>query len=119
MKLSERWLREWVDPPVDTAELVMQLTMAGLEVDGTIPAAPGFSSVVVGKVESVEPHPNADKLSVCRVDVGKEEKLGIVCCAPNVRAGMKAPVALVGGMLPGGMKIRRAKLRGVESTRML
>jgi len=119
MKLSERWLREWVDPPVDTAELVMQLTMAGLEVDGTIPAAPGFSSVVVGKVESVEPHPNADKLSVCRVDVGKEEKLGIVCGAPNVRAGMKAPVALVGGMLPGGMKIRRAKLRGVESTGML
>jgi len=119
MKLSERWLREWVDPPVDTADLVMQLTMAGLEVDGTTPAAPGFSSVVVGKVESVEPHPNADKLSVCSVDVGAKEKLGIVCGAPNVRAGMKAPVALVGGMLPGGMKIKRAKLRGVESTGML
>ena len=119
MKLSERWLREWVDPPVDTADLVMQLTMAGLEVDGTTPAAPRFSSVVVGKVESVEPHPNADKLSVCSVDVGAKEKLGIVCGAPNVRAGMKAPVALVGGMLPGGMKIKRAKLRGVESTGML
>lgn len=119
MKLSERWLREWVDPPVDTAELVMQLTMAGLEVDGTAPAAPGFSSVVVGQVESVEPHPNADKLSVCQVDAGTGEKLGIVCGAPNVRAGMKAPVALVGGVLPGGMKIKRARLRGVESTGML
>lgn len=119
MKFSERWLREWVDPPVDTATLVHQLTMAGLEVDGTAPAAPAFASVVVGRVESVEPHPDADKLSVCRVDVGTAEKLGIVCGAPNVRAGMKAPVALVGGELPGGLKIKRAKLRGVESHGML
>jgi phenylalanyl-tRNA synthetase beta chain len=119
MKFSERWLREWVNPPVDTETLVHQLTMAGLEVDGTLPAAPVFCSVVVGQVESVEPHPDADKLSVCRVDVGAPEKLGIVCGAPNVRAGMKAPVALVGGELPGGMKIKRAKLRGVESHGML
>lgn len=119
MKFSERWLREWVNPPVDTETLVHQLTMAGLEVDGTLPAAPAFSSVVVGQVESVESHPDADKLSVCRVDVGTPEKLGIVCGAPNVRAGMKAPVALVGGELPGGMKIKRAKLRGVESHGML
>ena len=119
MKFSERWLREWVDPPVDTETLVHQLTMAGLEVDGTLPAAPDFSSVVVGQVESVAPHPDADKLSVCRVDVGAPEMLGIVCGAPNVRAGMKAPVALVGGELPGGLKIKRAKLRGVESHGML
>jgi phenylalanyl-tRNA synthetase beta chain len=119
MKLSERWLREWVDPPVDTATIVRQLTMAGLEVDGTMPAAPPFSSVVVGRVESVERHPDADKLTVCAVDVGAPDKLQIVCGAPNVRAGMKAPVALVGGELPGGMKIKRAKLRGVESTGML
>jgi phenylalanyl-tRNA synthetase beta chain len=119
MKFSERWLREWVDPPVDTAGIVSQLTMAGLEVDGTAPAAPAFTSVVVGQVESVERHPDADKLSVCRVDVGAAEKLGIVCGAPNVYAGMKAPVALVGGELPGGMKIKRAKLRGVESAGML
>jgi len=119
MKLSERWLREWVDPPVDTAAIVSQLTMAGLEVDGTTPAAPAFSSVVVGLVESVERHPDADKLSVCRVDVGAGEQLGIVCGAPNVRVGMKAPVALVGGELPGGLKIKRAKLRGVESVGML
>lgn len=119
MKFSARWLREWVDPPVDTETLVHQLTMAGLEVDGTAPAAPAFSSVVVGQVESVERHPDADKLSVCRVDVGAPEKLAIVCGAPNVRAGMKAPVALVGGELPGGLKIKRAKLRGVESHGML
>ncbi len=119
MKFSARWLREWVDPPVDTETLVHQLTMAGLEVDGTAPAAPAFSSVVVGQVESVERHPDADKLSVCRVDVGAPERLAIVCGAPNVRAGMKAPVALVGGELPGGLKIKRAKLRGVESHGML
>lgn len=119
MKFSERWLREWVDPPVNTATLVSQLTMAGLEIDGTSPAAPGFSSVVIGLVEAVEPHPDADKLSVCRVDVGSGERLGIVCGAPNVHAGMKAPVALPGGELPGGLKIRRAKLRGVESMGML
>ena len=119
MKISERWLREWVDPPADTAGIVSQLTMAGLEVDTVTPAAPAFSSVVVGLVETVDPHPDADKLSVCRVDVGTGEKLGIVCGAPNVRPGMKAPVALVGGMLPGGMKIKRAKLRGVESVGML
>lgn len=119
MKFSERWLREWVDPPVDTATLVHQLTMAGLEVDGTLPAAPDFSSVVVGRVESVARHPDADKLSVCRVDVGAPEKLDIVCGAPNVRAGMNAPVARVGGELPGGLKIKRARLRGVESHGML
>lgn len=119
MKVSERWLREWVDPPVDTAGIVSQLTMAGLEVDSIQPAAPAFSLVVVGRVEHVERHPDADKLTVCRVDVGVAEKLSIVCGAPNVRAGMIAPVALVGGELPGGLKIKRAKLRGVESAGML
>ncbi len=119
MKFSERWLREWVDPPVDVAGIVRQLTMAGLEVDSLAPAAPDFAAVVVGRVETVEPHPDADKLRVCSVDVGSGERLGIVCGAPNVYAGMKAPVALVGGVLPGGMKIKRARLRGVESQGML
>jgi phenylalanyl-tRNA synthetase beta chain len=119
MKFSERWLREWVDPPVDTAVIVSQLTMAGLEVDGTAPAAPEFSQVVVGRIASVTPHPAADKLTVCRVEVGADEPLEIVCGAPNARAGMKAPVALVGGELPGGRKIRRTELRGVESAGML
>ncbi len=118
MKFSERWLREWVDPPVDTAGLVQQLTMAGLEVDGYESAAASFSGVVVGRVAAVEPHPNADKLTVCTVDAG-DETLSIVCGAPNVRAGMLAPLARVGGELPGGMKIRKAKLRGVESRGML
>jgi phenylalanyl-tRNA synthetase beta chain len=119
MKFSERWLREWVDPPVDTHGIVRQLTMAGLEVDSVEPAAPEFSSVVVGHVISLEPHPDADKLRVCQVEVGAGEPLGIVCGAPNVYAGMKAPVALVGGVLPGGLKIKRARLRGVESQGML
>ncbi|NGP54635.1 phenylalanine--tRNA ligase subunit beta [Thioalkalivibrio sp. XN8] len=119
MKFSERWLREWVDPPVDTDGLVHQLTMAGLEVDSVTPAAPAFASVVIGAVTAVEPHPDADKLKVCQVDIGGADRLNIVCGAPNVYAGMKAPVALVGGELPGDMKIRRAKLRGVESQGML
>ena len=119
MKFSERWLREWVDPPVDARGIVRQLTMAGLEVDSVEPAAPEFSSVVVGRVTAVEPHPDADKLRVCQVEVGADAPLGIVCGAPNVYAGMKAPVALIGGVLPGGMKIKRARLRGVESQGML
>jgi len=118
MKFSERWLREWVDPPVDTVGLVRQLTMAGLEVDGYGPVAGEFSGVVVARVDAVEPHPDADKLTVCTVDAGGET-LSIVCGAPNVRAGMLAPLARVGGVLPGGMKIRKAKLRGVESQGML
>jgi phenylalanyl-tRNA synthetase beta chain len=119
MKFSERWLREWIDPPVDAAGIVRQLTMAGLEVDSVEPAAPEFSVVVVGRVEAVAPHPDADKLRVCQVDTGTGETLGIVCGAPNVYAGMRAPVALLGGELPDGMKIKRARLRGVESQGML
>ena len=119
MKLSEHWLREWVDAPVDAEGIVRQLTMAGLEVDSIAPAAAAFSGVVVGLVEAVEPHPDADKLRVCQVNTGTGETLGIVCGAPNVYAGMRAPVALVGGSLPGGMKIKRARLRGVESEGML
>ena len=118
MKFSEGWLREWVDPPLDTAGLVGQLTMAGLEVDGYGPVAGAFSGVVVARVDAVAPHPNADKLTVCTVD-GGGETLTIVCGAPNVRAGMLAPLAKVGGALPGGMKIRKARLRGVESQGML
>jgi phenylalanyl-tRNA synthetase beta chain len=118
MKFSERWLREWVDPQVDTSGLVRQLTMAGLEVDGYGPVAAEFSGVVVARVDAVEPHPDADKLTVCTVDAGGDT-FTVVCGAPNVRAGMLAPLAKVGGLLPGGMKIRKAKLRGVESQGML
>ncbi len=119
MKFSEQWLREWVDPPVTAAQLVEQLTMAGLEVDAVEPVAPVFTGVVVGQVLSIEPHPDADKLRVCRVAVGAAETLQIVCGAANVRVGMRVPAALIGATLPGGMAIKKAKLRGVESSGML
>ena len=119
MKFSEKWLREWVDPPLTTDALAEQLTMAGLEVDSLAPVAGEFSGVVVGEVLEVNPHPDAAKLRVCRVDVAQAEPLQIVCGAPNVHTGMRAPTALVGAMLPGASKIKRARLRGVESAGML
>ena len=95
MKLSEHWLRQWVNPEIETGALVAQLSMAGLEVDGVEKAAPEFSGVVVGEVLSVLPHPDADKLRVCQVTDGSETA-AVVCGAPNVTAGMKAPWAKVG-----------------------
>ena len=118
MLVNEAWLREWVNPAVDTDTLVKQLTMAGLEVDGVEPAAPVFSGVVVGQVESCEPHPDADKLRVCQVSNGSQTAQG-VCGASNVRPGLKIPFAQVGAKLPGDFKIKKAKLRGVESNGML
>lgn len=119
MRFSEQWLREWVAPSIGTRELADQLTMAGLEVDAIDPVAADFDNVVVGEVIEVAPHPNADKLRVCRVAVGEAEPLQIVCGAPNVHEGMKTPTALVGAVLPGGLKIKKAKLRGEPSTGML
>lgn len=119
MKFSEQWLREWVKPAVDNETLSAQLTMAGLEVDAVEPVAEVFSGVVVGEVLQVEPHPDADKLRVCRVNVGQPEPLNIVCGAANVRVGMRAPTAIIGAVLPGNFKIKKSKLRGVESFGML
>ena len=119
MKFSEKWLREWVDPPVSTEGLVEQLTMAGLEVDSVEPAGAVIDGVVVGEVLSVEPHPDADKLRVCQVSTGADEPLQVVCGAPNVAAGGKYPLAMVGARLPGEFRIRKSKLRGVESHGML
>jgi phenylalanyl-tRNA synthetase beta chain len=119
MKLSESWLREWVNPDFDTAALVEKLTNAGLEVDGVEPVAGEFSGVLVGQVTSVTPHPDADKLRLTKVDVGAEELLDIVCGASNVREGLKVPVAVIGAVLPGNFKIKKAKLRGVPSFGML
>jgi phenylalanyl-tRNA synthetase beta chain len=119
MKVSERWLREWVDPALATAELVAQLTMAGLEVDSVEPAAPDFQKVVVGRVVGLIPHPDADRLRVATVDMGGAEPLQIVCGAPNVAVGLCAPTALIGAVLPGGLKIKPSKLRGVQSQGML
>jgi len=119
MKFSESWLREWVNPSVDTTELVAQLTMAGLEVDAVEPVAPEFSGVVIGQIISAEQHPNADKLRVCQVAGGEVEIRQVVCGAPNARDGIKIPFATVGAKLPGDFKIKKAKLRDVESFGML
>ncbi|HFE36895.1 MAG TPA: phenylalanine--tRNA ligase subunit beta [Gammaproteobacteria bacterium] len=119
MKFSEQWIREWVNPDVDTETLVEQLTMAGLEVDAVAPAAPDFTHVVVGEVLSIEPHPAADRLNLCQVNVGQSENLSIVCGASNVAKGVKVPTAIVGAALPGNFNIKKAKLRGVESFGML
>ena len=119
MKFSEAWLREWVNPSVNTTELADQLSMAGLEVDSVEPVAGEFTGVVVGEVLTREQHPDADKLSLCTVNTGAAEPLQIVCGAPNVAAGLKVPVAVIGAVLPGNFKIKRAKLRGVESQGMI
>ena len=107
MRFSERWLRTLVDPPLSTAALADKLTMAGLEVEELDPAAPPFSRVVVARIESVAPHPNADRLRVCSVDIATSERLQIVCGAPNAAVGMLAPCALEGATLPGGLTIKR------------
>lgn len=118
MKFSEQWLRGWVSPQVSRDELVARLSMAGLEVDSVTPAAGDFSGVVVGEVLGTEQHPDADKLRVCQVSNGTET-YQVVCGAPNVRPGLKIPFAMIGAELPGDFKIKKAKLRGVESNGML
>ena len=119
MRISLSWLSEWVDAGMDTATLASRLTMSGIEVESIEPAAGDFQGVVVGEVLSVEQHPGADKLTVCQVAAGGAARLQVVCGAPNVRAGMKAPLALEGARLAAGEVIRKARLRGVESSGML
>jgi phenylalanyl-tRNA synthetase beta chain len=119
MRFSEHWLRTLVDPPVDTATLCDRLTMAGLEVEQTEAAAPAFTGVVVARIVSVDRHPEADRLSVCSVDIGARERVFIVCGAPNARAGLTVPCATVGAQLPGNVTIGRTTVRGVESQGML
>ncbi len=119
MKFSEIWLRDWVNPALDTEQLSHLLTMAGLEVESVEPAAPRFSGVVVAEVKSVRKHENADRLRVTEVDVGNGERVQIVCGAPNVAEGLKVPCALSGAVLPGDFRIKPTKMRGVESNGML
>ncbi len=119
MRISEAWLREWVNPEAGVETLAHQLTMAGLEVEAIESVAPAFHGVVIGRVEALEPHPDADKLRVCQVDVGAGESLQIICGAANVAAGMKVPVATVGAELPGDVHIGRVELRGIESFGMI
>ena len=123
MIFSENWLKQWVDPKMDTQELMHQLTMAGLEVDGSTAVARQFSGILVAEVQAVEQHPDADKLSVCQVFDG-EKSYQVVCGAPNVRKGLKVPFALVGAEIVDDkdakpFKIKLAKLRGIESQGML
>lgn len=124
MQFSESWLRTFCNPSISTAELAETLTMAGLEVEELRPVAPAFTKIVVGEIKEAEQHPNADRLRVCKVDVGQGELLNIVCGAPNARVGIRVPCALVGAELPPGedgkpFVIKVGKLRGVESQGML
>lgn len=119
MKFSENWLRELVEIRADRAQLTHALTMAGLEVEELTALGEGLDGVVVAEIVAAEKHPEADRLQVCRVDAGQGEPLQIVCGAPNARVGIKVPLATVGASLPGGIAIKAAKLRGVESTGML
>ncbi|SDE27614.1 phenylalanyl-tRNA synthetase beta subunit [Variovorax sp. CF079] len=124
MQFPESWLREFCNPPLSSAELAETLTMGGLEVEERRPVAPPFTKIVVGEIKEAGPHPNADRLRVCQVDAGQGSLLNIVCGAPNARAGIKVPLALVGAELPPGddgqpFLIKLGKLRGVESQGML
>lgn len=119
MQFPESWLRALVNPTITSDELAHRLTMAGLEVEETTPAAPPFTGVVVARIAAIASHPDADKLRVCQVDDGSGELLQIVCGAPNAAQGLTVPLARVGAELPGGMKIGVAKMRGVASSGML
>ena len=118
MQFPESWLRNLVNPALDTAQLSHVLTMAGLEVEASTPVAPPFNNVVVAEILSAEKHPDADRLRVCQVDVGEASPITIVCGAPNAAAGLKVPCARPGAILPG-FEIKIAKVRGVESFGML
>ena len=120
MRFSENWLRTFADPALDGEALAHLLTMSGLEVEERESLGAAFTGVVVARVLSVRAHPNADRLRLCEVDAGQGgEPLAIVCGAPNARAGLLVPCALVGAQLPGGLTIRRAKVRGEDSAGML
>ena len=119
MKFSENWLRELVAIDADRAALVHALTMSGLEVEEVTPLGEGLDGIVVAEIVEATKHPEADRLQVCKVDAGQGEPLQIVCGAPNARVGIRVPLATVGATLPGGIQIKAAKLRGVESYGML
>ena len=119
MKISVNWLKEFIKLPADGAAIATRLAAAGIEVAAVEPAIPPFQKVIVARVETVVPHPSADKLKVCQVEAGGGRHLQVVCGAPNVKAGMKAPLILPGGKLPDGSEIKQAALRGIESNGML
>ena len=119
MKISEKWLREWVNPRLGAQQLAERLTMAGLEVGAIEPAAPALDHVVVGEILSVTPHPSAERLAICEVNVGGRMPRTIVCGAPNAAVGLRAPVALPGAKLPNDKNIIETEIRGVKSHGML
>ena len=119
MKISDQWLREWVAPRLDARALADRLTLAGLEVSSVQPALPSLTNIVVGGVETVSPHPQAQRLNVCEVSVGGKRKLRIVCGAPNVAPGLRVPLALIDATMANGKRIERAAIQGVESDGML
>ena len=119
MKVSENWLREWVNPEVTGIELGERLTMAGLELDAMDNAAPDLDGVIVARIEAIKAHPDADRLNVCQVNIGTEQLQQVVCGAANARIGLIAAFATEGTVLPNGAKIEAAKLRGVDSCGML
>ena len=119
MKFSEQWLRELVDPPLDTDALTRQLTMAGLEVEGVTPACPEIAGLVVVEIKAVEPHPRADQLRVCEVETAADERFTVVSGAANVRPGRFAILARPGARLPGRAALRAVSVKGVRSEGML
>ena len=119
MKFSEHWLKQFVNIKLSAFEIADTLTFAGLEVDNIESIKPDIKKIVVGKIIEITPHPNADRLRVCQVDVGKSKPLTIVCGANNAEKGIKAPTALVGAKLPGGLIIKKTQLRGEDSSGML
>ncbi len=119
MKITHHWIQEFTPLGATPAQLAMRLTLAGLEVEAVTPVAPAFTGVIVGEVLECGRHPNAEKLSLCQVSTDGSNRLQIICGAPNVRVGIKVAVAMVGASLPGGLLIKRAKLRGLESNGML
>ncbi|MGB0515239.1 MAG: YtpR family tRNA-binding protein, partial [Wenzhouxiangellaceae bacterium] len=119
MRFSLNWLRQWVPSKLDAEAVADRLTAAGLEVDEIYALGAGLDGVVVAEITRCDPHPDADRLRVCEVAYGAAAPVTVVCGAPNARAGLKAPLATLGTRLPNGLKIKPAKLRGVESSGML
>ena len=119
MNVSIKWLKEYVDFDLSPEALAERLLMLGMEIESIKQLGEGLDRVVVGRINTVDKHPQADKLVLCNVDIGSGTDAQIVCGAPNAREGLVAPVALVGAQLPNGLTIKRAKIRGEESQGML
>ena len=119
MNVSRRWLEAFLRRPLEVRDLTERLTMLGAPVDAVEPLHADLTDVLIAEVEEVRPHPNADRLRVCRVNQGSTERLNVVCGAANVTAGHKYPFAPVGATLPGGLRIEKRKLRGETSEGML